>query len=317
MNLLKNNTIQDSGKLLVILLKISAFFVFIGRAWQHFRWEPPYRSVLWDQSLMEGIINKVFGLTWLEYTHSEAIEQATSAGIFYMGVVYVLFAVASLIISNKAGLVNKIAKAFVLTGALNLVLLAFLFSKDLFLDAGQFFEYAIQIGSPALLWLHFSRFSKQRMKLYMKIAIALTFICHGLYAMGYYPTPGMWVDMVINTFSVSDQKAIEFLKIAGYLDIVFGLLLFVPGVLKPTLAYLVFWGFITTAARIYTNLYLGSISLILEHFLHEVLIRIPHFLMPILLLGMVWKNKTGFVESLKKTFYGETGTEKEAVLMTK
>ncbi|MBA3901683.1 MAG: hypothetical protein H0X62_16020 [Bacteroidetes bacterium] len=236
-------------------------------------------------------MNKLLGITWLEYTSNEAIEIAISNSILFVGGLYILFAIASLIISNKATLVNKIAKVFVAAGAINLVFLAFLFSKEIFMDFAQFFEYAIQVAAPALLLFSCSKFSRQKMKLYLKIAISLTFISHGLYAIGYYPTPGNWVDMVIYTISVSDEQALGILKVAGYLDIFLGILIFVPKLLKPTMVYLFLWGLATTSARIYTNLYIDSLWTILEIYVHEVLVRIPHFLLPLLMLHLVWKEK--------------------------
>ena len=47
--------------------------------------------------------------------------------------------------------------------------------------------------------------------LYLKIAIALTFSAHGLYAIGYYPQPGVFVDMLINILHFSETTAKDFL----------------------------------------------------------------------------------------------------------
>ncbi|MDQ3192934.1 MAG: hypothetical protein M3Q58_15205 [Bacteroidota bacterium] len=284
MNVEIHESSSNNNFLLILILKISCFFVFIGRAWEHIRWDPPYREILWDQMLLEGIVKGLTGMTWATYASSDRVDNVIQNGILAIGCFYVLCAISSLIISKKNTVVYKICKVILIIGALGLVLLAFLHYLGRFLEVGQFFEYAAQFGSPIFLLLAISGALKNSFKLLLKGAIALTFICHGLYALGYYSTPGEWVDMIILSLNVSEQSAFSILYVAGILDIVFSVLLFIPGFTKPAAIYLVFWGVLTTISRIYANLYLDSILLILERYLHEVLYRLPHFLLPLLLI---------------------------------
>jgi hypothetical protein len=123
------------------------------------------------------------------------------------------------------------------------------------------------------------------------VAVALTFACHGLYAFGYYPLPGNFVEMTISILHCSEGFAQTFLKVMGGVDIVVGFLLVVgrkvnipTNYQRPTIYYCVVWGFATALARLWAN-FLPSlpVSSILD-WMPEFLIRVPNFLLPIVLL---------------------------------
>ncbi len=119
----------------------------------------------------------------------------------------------------------------------------------------------------------------------IKLAIALTFIGHGLFAIGYYPVPGYFIDMIIKVFHIGEDAARNLLKIVGWLDIVFAIvLLFFRGkYLKIALGYIILWGFLTALARIVANIYLGLGWESILPWVPAFLIRIPHFMIPIIL----------------------------------
>ena len=67
------------------------------------------------------------------------------------------------------------------------------------------------------------------MILIMKVAIAVTFISHGLYALNYYPRPGHFTEMVMDILGVKEATAILFLNVAGILDFVIAVGIFIKG----------------------------------------------------------------------------------------
>ncbi|HET6243123.1 MAG: hypothetical protein H0V01_09715 [Bacteroidetes bacterium] len=297
-NIANSNQSSSYQFLLLVILKITCFGVFIGRAWEHLRWDPPFRSFLWDQSLLEPFILKITGLSWMEYATSDKVDSLIQNTVFSIGLFYVLCAIAALVISKKHLLIYRLCKYILILGSLSLIFLAFLYYKERFMEVGQFFEYTSQFSSPLILLLLLSGFSKKGMVFFIKAAIALTFICHGLYAIGFYSIPGEWVDMLIVSLNVSEQSAYSILYLAGTLDIVFSVLIFIPGLVKPSLVYLLLWGLATTASRVYANIYIDSFWLIVEIYLHQVLYRVPHFLLPLSLLFII-KDRSILSELIK------------------
>ena len=83
--------------------------------------------------------------------------------------------------------------------------------------------------------------------------IGITFLSHGLYAFGFYPVPGNFIDMTISIFGISETEARTFLWIAGIIDVLILPLLFVNKMLKIVVIYSVFWGFLTALARVFAN----------------------------------------------------------------
>lgn len=285
---------------LFLILKITCFCVFIGHAWEHLRWDPPYRTLFWDQAWLQGIVEGISNRSWMDYATSPAVDNFIQNFTLSVGWFYVLCAIASLVINKKDKSTYRICKYILIAGSMGLVLLAFLYSKERFFEAGQFLEHAAQFTSPIFLLFILSFRLRKKLVFFLKIVIALTFICHGLYATGYYPTPGNWVDMVLLTFNLSEQGAIQLLHFIGILDVIFSILIFVPIYARAACLYLFFWGFVTAIARVWTNLYVDSSWLIAEQYLHEVIYRAPHFLLPLLLFIIKKTEKSAWIERLKR-----------------
>ncbi|MBN4061571.1 MAG: hypothetical protein COA57_06450 [Flavobacteriales bacterium] len=280
---------------IIIVLKITCFCLFAGRAWQHIIWDAPFRALLWDEQLMKGIIEMAFGMNWQDYVSSGFVDRTIQNTIKGFGWFYVVCATCSLIINER----RKWAGYVLLIGSVSLAFLAFLYCKEKSYRIGDFFEYAIQVASPIFLWLIIFKtqgaqnlaqsntekfLSKNKLKLLMKIAIALTFTSHGLYAIGYYPHPGSFVDMVINSFGVTEPTAHHLLFIVGVLDFLVSILIFIPKVAKPALIYIVFWGLLTALARVYANFYSNFALETISQWLHETLWRLPHAGLPVVVL---------------------------------
>ena len=266
---------DKSQQSLLRLIWISSLFIMLGRGWQHLFFDVPYRAILWDQDWMESIV-LFFGWTWDSYITSLAVDHSISLLIQCIGIFYIFAFVITLAWRKIAHWVRQITWAGVW---ITLIILAFLYSKEKFYSLGQFFEYSLQFGTPFLLWTAFRQKGLPvTFILLVKIFIALTFVSHGLYAIGYYPRPGYFVQMSIHFFKFSESTANLFLWWAGMLDFLAAILIFLPKpIMKIGLIYCVIWGFATAAARLGANLYESMWTEAIFYYTPEFLFRTCHF----------------------------------------
>ena len=286
---MKHLTEKIAFKHLFLIVQIAVVCVFLGRAWQHLFWDAPLRTLLWDEKWMRFLVEGVFGYEWEVYVKSSLVDQNIQAIIRSMGYLYFGGALAAIFI-RRAG---KAAIWLLYIGGILLIFLAFLYWKEKFFHLGQFFEYALQCSAPFFL-IHFYKQNSITTKavFWIKLFTALTFTCHGLYAVGYYPRPGHFISMVMNILGLGEEGAILFLNIAGVLDFIASLLIFFPRkIALPAVAYMIFWGFGTSIARVWSNFYWDFWSESLNQFFYESLYRFPHFLIPLVLLLVLLPKK--------------------------
>ncbi|WP_298546369.1 DoxX-like family protein [uncultured Aquimarina sp.] len=278
-----------------LIFKISVFLIFIGRAWQHLFWDAPYRSFFWDESLLKPIIEGVFNITWQEYATSNRTDLIIQNGIKINGVLYLIAAISVLMIKKNT---TKWFRIPIYLGGCSLVLLTILLTKEKFYHIAQFFEHSIQFGLPfVLLYSYSKKLRHESLVFIFKILIAFTFFSHGLYAFGFYPVPGKFIDMTIQIFGFSETTAISFLYIAGILDFILAILIFIPNVQIYALWYAVGWGLLTAMARIVANFYWDFPLQSIHQNLHEVIYRIPHGLTPLLVILLLKKHS---INKIKK-----------------
>ncbi|MFK7809456.1 MAG: hypothetical protein AB8F74_16755 [Saprospiraceae bacterium] len=300
---------SSSLRIPFLLIQAATIFVFLGRAWQHLFWDAPFRVLLWDEGWMKSIVENVFGTPWDVYITSPIVDDCIQRVIFSFGIFYFLCALVALFITR----LPKWSAKIILVGAAFLFALACLYCKEKFFSLGQLLEYSTQIISPVLLyfWIY-PKWSAPRYRLIAKIAVALTFICHGLYAVNYYPRPGNFVDMILNTFGISEAAAVQLLMIAGIMDFIVSIAIFFPNkISKIALAYIVFWGAVTTFARYTSYLDVNYFFEGLSQWTWQVFIRIPHFMIPLAIL--IFKEKrTG----LRMTDAMENEASRKAIIFT-
>jgi len=281
---------NKSRSILLRTLWLSTLAVFLGRGIQHIFFDAPYRALFWDEGIMGGLVSLLGWDTWDSYVTSVGVDHALDIMQHSIGLFFILAFFLTLGYRILAHWIRQIVWA---GGTILLVILAFLYFKEKFYALGQFFEYSLQFGAVALLWLSFRNTGiSERLLLAIKILIALTFVCHGLYALGYYPRPGHFVQMCIHFFGMSEAGASTFLWWAGALDMLAALFIFLPRPFREVgLGYCVIWGFMTAMARVGANFYEG---LYLETFItssSEALYRFPHFLVPLgLLFYYIWEK---------------------------
>ncbi len=275
----QSSNLQDK---LISILKLSTFLIFLGRAYQHIVWDAPYRTFLWDEGILKGVVENIFGVTWNDYVTSLSAASSISFSIRTIGVFYLLCTIATLLMKPT---MKKLGKLFLLGGSFGLFILALLYCKEKFFHVGQFFEYMIQFMTPILLYMMlFTTIEFKKIRLIALIAIALTFSCHGLYAVGYYPRPGTFIDMTLNTLPISEPSAHVMLKIAGVLDFVVAIAIFIPRISYAALVYAFIWGGLTAMARLVGHFHIEFLWNSFSQWTWEMLIRLPHALIPLFVL---------------------------------
>lgn len=267
----------------MFLLQAATVSVFAGRAYQHLFWEAPFREFLWDPFWMSGFVENILGMSWEEYATHPLGDVWVQRLIFADGIFYAICTLTALFIRRLPGM----ARVLMWAGAVNLVLLAFLYQKDHFYHVGQFFEYTLQFSSPVFLVIALKQNAiSRRLVFWMKVAVALTFTCHGLYALGYYPRPGSFFVMIHHIFDLGQPGMIHFLNTAGVLDLLVAVSIFIPwngG--RWVLTYAAGWGLATSLARIFGNFYWEFPLESLHQWTYEAVSRLPHFLIP---LALFW-----------------------------
>jgi hypothetical protein len=275
-----------------IFLQILVFFLFLGRAWQGIFWDLPLRAFFWNQRLLEGWVEFFLGMDWQEYaTDVEGVDRFINNLNFSLGVFWLICAVLALMIHLKQRWMSWI----LYLGSFTLLLLSALYWKEKFLAIGQFFEYSLQVGSPILLvYVCFNpNKNSLRFRHIVRLLISVAFVCHGLYAVGFYPQPGSWIQWSMQMFFIpSDAMASNFLKIMGWLDFVAALLIWLPHkqTRNAALWYCILWGFMTALARVTSNFYWEFPLSSLHQWTYETLLRFVHGGIPLLLL--IWDRKS-------------------------
>ena len=291
---------SNSQHTLIRILKLSTFLIFLGRAYQHMVWDAPYRTFLWDESILKSTVETIFNTPWNDYVTSLSAATTISFSIKAIGVFYLLCAIITLRIQPN---MKKLGKFFLLGGSIGLFILALLYCKEKFLHVGQFFEYTIQFMSPVLLYMVvFTTVEFKKIRRIALIAIALTFSCHGLYAVGYYPRPGSFIDMTLNTLPISEPSAHMLLKVAGILDFIVAIAIFIPRLSYAALVYAFVWGGLTAMARLVGHFHVAFLWNSFNQWTWEMIIRLPHGLIPLFVMiadrpnAQFWKRL-----SFKKT----------------
>jgi hypothetical protein len=278
-------------------LKISVILVLIGRGYQYLFFSAPFMSLYYYAEFLKPYVEEKTGMLWHDFLSLPEIDNYTKAIIYYIGGLFLITIPCILFLKKKN---YRWFQVPILVSGIGLIFLAVLLTITKNYKVGQFIEYSIQFTSPFLL-LSFVRYKciQQNLLFILKVLIAFTFVGHGLYAIGYYPVPGYFVDMVIRIFKCSESFARSFLIIAGILDMVVAIGLFLPNknVVKYCLLWAVIWGFSTAIARVVGNFYSDFIFRSLHQTIYEMMYRLPHGLLPV--LGLLLLDSKSYV--LKKT----------------
>jgi len=261
--------------------------LFAGRAWQHLRWDGPYRTLLWDESLMKPFVQRLLATDWATYVTDPGTDAfvrhlTTGLGWFFVVVTLITFLATRF----------SWARWVVGIGSAWLLVIAMLYTKEHFQQAGLFVESSLMWATPLLFlgaighdrWL-------RRWVWLAALACSLTFMGHGAYALGWHPRPGHFVQMTLSITGWSESACHTFLRIAGILDMIVAIGLLIPMYRVRSVAalYMTGWGLATAVARIWAHFIPAFWQNSLAQWLHEVVIRLPHALIP-LLLYLIWRR---------------------------
>lgn len=270
------------------ILQIASIAVLAGHGWEHMLRGGPYRAFFLNDNLMRGFAERL-GYQWIDVLQNPAVDSAIMQGGRGVGVFFLIAALVACFARQLPKWMNGI---FLLGGSFLLCFYAFVLFLEKAYQWGLWLEYAAQFTTPVFLFaaLYWS-VSKPKLIIALKIVIAITFICHGLYAIGFYPRPGHFVDMMIYGFGISETVAHQILFMVGIIDIVVAILLFLPyqWVVYMALIYTLIWGFLTSIARIVTTFEQDVMLASLQQHLPEVLYRFPHFLLPLLAIVLIYQ----------------------------
>lgn len=274
---------SNRWKIINRILVWSIFLVLIARGYQAFYYDLPLRAFFWDESLWLPILG-IFDLSWSDFLrifNDQAIIRIQET----LGLIWIISALIYLLVKEYglyrwSGLLAFIAY----------LILVLLSGKTKFYQVGQYFEYALQLWLVGIMIFPPFIRNKHLLKS-VTLAIALTFGAHGLYALGFYPRPGHFVQMTLTILPVSESFAVRFLQAAGALDLLVAVFVWFPGRIRFwTLVYAFLWGLATSLARLFAYIDWVEFVPFLEQWLYQFIIRIPHFTGPLLALILL-RNK--------------------------
>lgn len=273
------------------LLFWATFVVFLGRGLQLLFWDAPYRSILWDEKFIGPLI-EVF-MTWPEWTSWIAVDRFVNLFTRLQGAF--LFLSSFMLFYLRPD--SKTFRLILYLCSLQLLLVTIAGFWHSHHQWPYLFEHALQVG-VAQLYLKSLSGHKHTLA-WGKALIALTFIGHGAYALGVYPTPGRFYDMILAVVEFSESQAHWSLILAGSFDFVLGFsLLFFPKKIEKTLIPLLLiagcWGLATASARWLAYVEYDFLWMSFKQWGPEAIYRITHGLVPFWLmiqLGLRSKEK--------------------------
>lgn len=265
-------------RMLRVLLTLAAGTLFAGRAYEYLFFGAPLRVLLWDQELLQPLVRAVLGMDWTTYVTDPGVDRWIDRAQRLIGVVFALAAAGAVL---RDHLPRRLWSGMLFAATGFLALHALLDTKDHFFYLAQYVEYAIQLSVGPLLWWSVTR-ARSVAWLLTAVAVvtALTFVAHGLYALGAYPVPVKFLNMTLGITGWSEAGCRLFLQVVGWLDLVAAALLFVPRLRRFAFFYCTVWGALTALARLVYGLGMTDFPDALHQYGYLTVYRLPHALIP-------------------------------------
>lgn len=279
------------------ILRLSVLLVLIGRGYQHLFFALPYTIFHSDghENAFLAYISEGFQVL----TDLSGLTPQVWWSLF--GIAVGLFFIITAALIYWPNVSYRITHPILIISSILLFFLSFTYFLAKGFHVGQWVEYTSQTIAPLLIVLVQRGIATQKFLILLKIAIACTFVGHGLFALGVHPIPDNYLEMVGANLGVNASQAKDLLFAAGVLDVMVGIGIFLPTYGHWFLSYAVWWGFITSLARVTTQISLYGLSFITLHeSLFKFLFRTPHFLFAlIVLLTLQWIHQ---VKSKKQSW---------------
>lgn len=259
------------------ILRLACVALLVGRGIQAIIGDLPLRTILWNQLLLEPVVTGLFGVPWKDYVTSETLDFLINSIGSLVGLFFVIIGV-------WAGL-NKAADKLIPFLKISAGILAAIFflkfmEKSFYI--GMLIEHGAQFMAPLAYawWLEEKNLLGRRL-IMVKLCISATFLGHALFAVGFHPVPGGFIDMIINVLGFSQEGAVEMLFVAGSIDIACALFLFIPPLDRYALMFMVAWGLITASARVLAHVDIDHFWFTWHQWGVEMIFRLPHGLLPL------------------------------------
>lgn len=234
---------------------------------------------------MKGVIEAFWGLKWSDYVGDPAFDIRFKFFAKGLGCFYLIAAAAVFTIR----IYPKLSRIILNCAGFTLLFLVLIIWKESGWQIGQLLEQSLQWTTPLLLAAYTKNtISELWMSYCIRGLISATFLGHGLYALGFYSIPGNFLEMTMRSLFLSENAARQFLFWIGCLDVITAGWVLWPKHFSPILfVYLVGWGLLTSLARLWGYFSLDFFENWAAMWVQELLIRFPHFLVPLFL----WKKR--------------------------
>lgn len=264
------------------VIRLGAFLCFAGWTWVHLYWEGPYGILLWQDSTYE--LATRFGISWDEFVGSGAEDGLVQKWLARIGWLYLICTILTL--TARKGSWLQIAGLLGGSGLLAVLSYAKYVSAQRQLP--MFVEHGGQMLMPVVLVLALVFGVRHRATIVTAmIAFVMTFAGHGCYALNIWPTPATFYAMTCVSLHVEYETAAWLIRVAGVLDVIVCIGIFIPLLRRSSAMYAMLWGFATAIARPVAGMSWSLYYWGTDQFLHEAVLRAPHFLIP-LYLFLVW-----------------------------
>ncbi len=249
----------------------------------HFYWEGSYGVLLWHESTFK--LASRLGLTWEEFVGSGADDGFVQAWIARIWWLYLACTLLTMTVRKR----SWIQMSGLVFGSALLFLLSFASYISAQRQLPTFVENGGQMLIPILLVMALALGVRHRMTVIVAvIAVIMTFAGHGCYALGLWPTPGNFYAMTSLVLGVEYPTAQSIVRTAGVLDFMVCVAICIPYLRRASALYATVWGFLTAIARPIAGMSWGLNYWGADQYLHEAVLRAPHFLIP-LYLFLVWR----------------------------
>lgn len=272
-------------RILLLCLRLGAFFCFAGWTWVHFYWQGPYGILLWQDATYAW--GERFGISWEEFVGTGANDGLVQKWIHRIAWLYLACSILSLTVRHK----SHLQMAALIGGSVLLMVLAYAKYLAIQSQFPMFIEHGGQMLIPIILVMALALGVRHRVTVRTAMAaLIMTFAGHGLYALGYHwPTPAIFYGMTSVILQVEHDTVRIFLHVVGTLDFVVCIGIFIPLWRRPCMLYAAVWGFLTALARPVAGMSMSLNYWGADHYIHEVILRAPHFMIP-LYLFFLWRK---------------------------
>ena len=279
-------------------LRGAAGLMLIGFGWLHCFWggNVPWEAILLEKGLMQGIVNWD---AWAVSDHVQNVAIPQAKQVF--GAIFFITGILCLYNGPRI-----LVTPFAFLSTLGVVFYALSKAVLKKMDALTFLEHALMMCAPLLLVLVvYFHLNGPSVRILIRYVCAMTFVCHAILALGVnfngdllflkdvelvYQTPEHYRFMAQTCLDLKSEESVNFvLRAAGTMDLIAAVLVLLPTRVISGLGfiYMAGWGFLTALARPWAHLNPKQPFISLYEWAPEFLIRSPHFLVPLFMVGVL------------------------------